>query len=67
MRVVTLTKQQKVEAMLEVTEAIQKQTEQLHDYVIEGNDHATRRATEEVRCRLLVVMQFAKEIYDDSF
>jgi len=65
--IVQLTKRDKVEIMLQTIEAIQQHTEHLHDHVEAQDDYATRRATEEVRSRLLVTMQFAKEIYDDSF
>lgn len=66
-RLVQLSKQDKVDIMLHTIEEIQNDTERLHDQV-EANDlYQTRRATEEIRSRLLVTMQFAKEIYDDSF
>lgn len=66
-RLVQLSKQDKVDIMLHTIEEIQNDAERLHDQV-EANDlYQTRRATEEIRSRLLVTMQFAKEIYDDSF
>lgn len=66
-RLVQLSKQDKVDIMLHTIEQIHNDTERLHDQV-EANDlYQTRRATEEIRSRLLVTMQFAKEIYDDSF
>lgn len=66
-RIVPLTKLDKVEIMLRTIDEIQKDTERLHDTIEENDKYGTRRTTETIRSRLLVTMQFAKEIYDESF
>jgi len=65
--IVPLSKLDKVQIMLHTIEEIQNGAERLHDLVETNDLYATRRETEEIRSRLLVTMQFAKEIYDDSF
>lgn len=65
--VVHLTKEDKVEIILRTIDELQKDAERLHDTIEENDKYGTRRTTETIRSRLLVTMQFAKEIYDDSF